>query len=341
MSQGITLYRALGALDIALRVTVFEVGGVSALVGSLYASIPPEADLGYILNTIQQSLGDISAPTTVPPGSNRGDIYHELEAMFQVENTNLPNLSNLAGMLTTLNAILVQDQSIQVNTFNTNTNVALLNTPLNTIATNTGNSSTTEANILSLETVQLPNIATNTGNTATSAAAIQSSGATTATNTGTTATNTGTTATNTASLPANIPGMKTDLDNMNSALSRTSTVVSTAGNVVVAANTWTNAGGLFTAGDKITFAQCGIIPTVLGSGCQLVMATGTAGVQGAIFYQSEGNSPAAGAGTPVAGIGVKYDSLRSGGWGVIAGSTNLWVFATVAGTFLPMIVTTT
>lgn len=145
MSQGVTLYRALGNLDLFIRVTIFQIVGGQNEVGSLYLSIPQQADLGYILNTIQQSLGDNKAPS-----NTNQDIYHELDnirvngqnnhsdltlinasigttntsvaaintvlgtnqpylaylpSIYALENTNLPSLSNLATMVTSLTAI--------------------------------------------------------------------------------------------------------------------------------------------------------------------------------------------------------------------------------------------
>lgn len=99
MTTGITLYRALGNLDLFMRVTVFEVGGISAANGTVYLSIPSEADTGAILNTIQQSLGDTGAPT-----NTNQDIYHELDNIRTGINTSNTNLGTSNANLAAINA---------------------------------------------------------------------------------------------------------------------------------------------------------------------------------------------------------------------------------------------
>lgn len=89
-SQGITLYRAMGNLDLFIRVTIFEVSGANPLNATLYLSVPPAPDLGYILNVIQQSLGDSGAPS-----NTNQDIYHELDSIRSTLVANQPYLANL------------------------------------------------------------------------------------------------------------------------------------------------------------------------------------------------------------------------------------------------------
>lgn len=120
MSAGVTLYRALGNLDIFIRVSIFEIGG-AAQNGTLYVSTPREVDTGYILNTIQQSLGDISAPT-----NTNQDIYHELD---NIRLNAISTVTNLATIITQLGAI-------NVNLTTVNTNLVTIQGQLSTINTN-------------------------------------------------------------------------------------------------------------------------------------------------------------------------------------------------------------
>jgi hypothetical protein len=99
-SQGITLYRAMGNLDLFIRVTIFEVSGANPLNATLYVSVPPAPDLGYILNVIQQSLGDNGAPL-----NTNQDIYHELDSIRGSLATYQPQLNELPTMRASLSSI--------------------------------------------------------------------------------------------------------------------------------------------------------------------------------------------------------------------------------------------
>lgn len=166
MSTGITLYRAVGKLDLFMRVTIFEVGGISAANGSVYLSIPDTADTGAILNTIQQSLGDIGAPT-----NTNQDVYHELDNVrlnigitnttLGTTNTNLSTInSNIVVLLGTSGFLYPALISISTTIGSTNTLLGTTNTLLGTINTNIGSTNTLLTNINSLTNTTNTNIAT-------------------------------------------------------------------------------------------------------------------------------------------------------------------------------------
>jgi hypothetical protein len=95
MSQGITLYRSVGQLDAFVRISFFQEVVGQTLNATAYFSIPTQADLAYILNTIQQSLGDTNA------SSNSGqDIYHELDLIRTGGNTGNSSLATIVTLLT-------------------------------------------------------------------------------------------------------------------------------------------------------------------------------------------------------------------------------------------------
>lgn len=138
MSTGITLYRALGKLDLFMRVTIFEVGGISAANGSVYLSIPEQADTGAILNTIQQSLGDTGAPTNA-----NQDIYHELDSVRT--GVNSVNTSVNTGSTNAHNdAVTISGQltAITLAVGVTNTTLGTTNSTLTTINTSIGATNT-------------------------------------------------------------------------------------------------------------------------------------------------------------------------------------------------------
>lgn len=107
MSQGVTLYRALGNLDLFIRVTIFQLTAGQTGVGSVYMSIPFQADLGYILNTIQQSLGDKNAPS-----NTNQDIYHQLDTIRSTLVTYQTYQPNLAGIFTNTQNIDTEVQTL-------------------------------------------------------------------------------------------------------------------------------------------------------------------------------------------------------------------------------------
>lgn len=157
MSSGITLYRSVGQLDLFTRVTFFQETGGQTLNATAYFSIPPQADLAYILNTIQQSLGDRNQSAAAPA---RSDIYHELEAIFQTGssgNTTLASIlaelvliyggSSLNAVVTALNSINATDTTIANNTTTLTTQNSTLHNDLVTINTTETTNGTTQASI--------------------------------------------------------------------------------------------------------------------------------------------------------------------------------------------------
>ena len=159
MSIGVTLYRALGQLDLFMRVTVFEISGISVANGNIYLSVPKEPDLGGILNTIQQSLGDVATPI-----NSRQDIYHELDAIFLQEVSANTNLSNIN---TTLTTTIHNDLTTIHNDLTTiNTSIGGVTSAVNTVNTSVNGVISAVNNVtvaLATSNVYLNNIATNTG----------------------------------------------------------------------------------------------------------------------------------------------------------------------------------
>lgn len=299
MSQGITLYRALGQLDLFLRVTVFEVGGISALVGSVYFSIPSAPDLAAILNTIQQSLGDNSAPS-----NTNQDIYHELDTVRTLAAANLPSLPTIhADLVNVLAELVLMYGGSSLNAIVAAVNA--VNSTDTTIATNT-NTLTTQNSTLHSDLTTIDGHLVSNGTTEASI-------------------NTGISTLNTTQT-----GAKTDLDAMAAALTRSAKSPAAAGGVLAA--TQTNFGAQFTANDYITHVQMSFADSGVGAGgVQLEMWIGGAGAAVQQIYDSFVNS--AGGGTSVIHTGPEVDFTSTRTPGIFVGSNNfMWVRSSRAGT---------
>lgn len=323
MSQGVTLYRALGNLDLFIRVTVFEVGAVSALVGSLYLSIPPAADLGYILNTIQQSLGDSDAPS-----NTNQDIYHELDNVRTGVNSVHTDLSGtIHNDLITINS---HDSAIDANiaafigylaqlpTIHTdlsNTIHTDLATTLHTdLAGINSHESAIDSNIAAFigHLAQLPTIHTDLSTTLHGdlATTIHTDLATT--------------------LHNDLVNLKTDLDGLFAGYG--GSVLLYNNTTAVAAGTWTNTGTQVAVGARVVGAHASVALSAAAGGSFLGIAIGTNGAVGPSilgYYASTGNAAL----TIANGPALKFDSLRAGGFGpAVALSNYIWVFSSNAGT---------
>ncbi len=173
MSTGITLYRAMGNLDQYIRVTIFEVSLTAALNGSLYLSIPSDADLGSILNTIQQSIGDTGAPA-----NTNQDVYHELDSMRLLDITRNASLVSIDTDTTNIDFYTQQMNSRQTTYLPYLAELPGIGTSGVSTATNTGNTAASSSTT-----------ATNTGNIKTDTASIASSASTVSSNTTSVGTN--------------------------------------------------------------------------------------------------------------------------------------------------------
>lgn len=150
--SGSTMYRAVSNLDLFMRISVLEISNHGPLNGNLYLSIPPAADLGYILNTIQKSLGDNQNPVNV-----NQDVYHELDSIRNWDtqiagsvasidtketagNASLTSIAtnmvtetgNTGAIVSNTNAISASDASIDTKMTANNTKLDTLHTDLNT-----------------------------------------------------------------------------------------------------------------------------------------------------------------------------------------------------------------
>lgn len=151
MSQGITLYRSFGNLALFMRVTIFEVSGVSPSNGTLNLSIPANPDTAAILNTIYQTLGDTSNPN--PVGASE-DIYHELDTIRQSNaaistntsniNLNIVNGTNpkLDTLHTDLNTVNTNLGTLHADSVNVNNSLTTIHGDLTTINTSIGSTNT-------------------------------------------------------------------------------------------------------------------------------------------------------------------------------------------------------
>lgn len=305
MSSGITLYRALGNLDIFIRVAIFEIGN-NAQVGSLYVSSPSEPDLGYILNTIQQSIGDNSAPT-----NTNQDVYHELDTIR----------TNIAATNTALGTVIADLVTI-------NTSLGTLHTDLVGIDAK----SQTQINFLStINTTTQTMSATETSmdsRLTTINTAVQSSDAKLTT------------------INTNITTVNTNLGTINTNILATNTAIATETVAVVAlAAPFTRgallstfgafvpgAAGIFVntavglvPGAYITSAQVGMACAAATANSLVQLAWGTGAGAVFIFYQTYVRLGAVGGGVFMgSGDTVQYWSTRSAGLQIPAGNNALW-----------------
>jgi hypothetical protein len=345
MSIGITLARSMGNLGIFIRITIFEVGGLSGSVGNLYLSVSPAPDIGGILNTIQQALGDNDDPI-----NNNQDIYHCLVHIETWTGQGSVSVASIDTKMTTNNTML---GNINTNTSNTHNDLLAISTQLSTTNSNTSLIATTNSTLSTINTSigttnttlgttnsSLSTINTSIGTTNTNLTTINTSIGTTNSSLSTINTSIGTTNTNLTTINTSIGTTNTTLATTNSTLSTISSNVATivsaltrAASGTIASATcgggigsFSIAGSVLVAGWYITHLQASVAMASSSTNSLIAVAYGTSVAAQSVIYQTYVATTAVSGGALIGDAPERtYTSLRSAGILVPAANTYIWV----------------